>query len=181
MGFIFYAQSPRYVGTDFQMPEIPYPIKKVGVFVNEKSQVIISKVEKYKLDSVQLHGQESEEFCKNLSKDVQLIKAFGVDEDFDFSTIEKYSPFCDYFLFDTKTAGHGGSGSKFDWAILERYKGQKPFFLSGGIGLEDVAGIRHLTKSGHKMHAIDVNSKFEPAPGLKDIHKLQLLTHELSG
>ena len=165
MGFIFYPQSPRYVGADFQMPEIPISIKKVGVFVNEGQETILEIVDKYKLDCVQLHGTESFEYCKVLSETfskilnenpgcqnvhVQLIKAFGVDENIGFS-------------------------------ILERYKGQKSFFLSGGIDLQNAAGIKDSPLKRQKIHAIDVNSKFETATGMKDIHKLQLLKDELSG
>lgn len=192
MGFIFYPQSPRFVGADFHMPEMPISIKKVGVFVNEEQETILEIVHKYKLDLVQLHGTESTEFCKALNKalskisenryrNIRLIKAFGVDNNMDFSILEQYSLFCDYFLFDTKTANYGGSGMKFDWTILERYKEQKPFFLCGGIDLESVVGIKHQLVNKYNIHAIDVNSKFEISPGLKDWNKLYLLKHELSG
>lgn len=179
MGFIFYPQSKRFVGNDFDMPEINPSIKKVGVFVNESKSTVLEKIGKHKLDYVQLHGNESAEFCAELSKSfTKIIKAFGIDENFDLLSLRGYENHCEYFLFDTKTPEFGGSGKSFDKSILNKYKLSKPYFLSGGIGMEEIASIGHPVS---KYFAIDVNSKFEIEPGIKDINKLKSLQHELSG
>jgi phosphoribosylanthranilate isomerase len=178
MGFIFYPQSKRFVGNDFEMPEINSSIKKVGVFVNESKENILKKVATHKLDYVQLHGEEKADYCKDLSKSVKIVKAFGVDEQFYFSVLKGYENCCHYFLFDTKIKEHGGSGKSFDRNILKNYRSSKPYFLSGGIGLEEVSSIRNQLSG---CFAIDVNSKFEIEPGLKDIHKLKLLITSLRG
>ena len=179
IGFIFYPQSKRFVGNDFEMPEIPASIKKVGVFVNESKSTVLEKIGKHKLDYVQLHGNESAEFCAELSKSfTKIIKAFGVDENFDLSSLQGYENHCEYFLFDTKTKEYGGSGKSFDKSILRNYKSSKPYFLSGGIGLEEVSGIKYQAS---KCFAIDVNSKFEIEPGVKDIEKLKILITSLQG
>jgi len=173
MGFIFYEKSKRFVGKDFIIPEISSEIKRVGVFVNDSLENISEKVKKHKLDFVQLHGVESADFCKAISAKIKVIKAFGVDEQFDFSILKQYEPFFEYFLFDTKTELYGGSGQSFDKNILSNYKLSKPYFLSGGIDSANVGALNPF--------AIDVNSKFETEPGLKDINKLKLLKDELSG
>jgi len=185
MGFIFYSKSKRFVGDDFVMPEISSGIKKVGVFVNERVEVILDKVRKYGLDFVQLHGDEPPAFCKELRARVKIIKAFGLPsgteqskDSFSFDVLNEYADFCDYFLFDTRTAEYGGSGQKFDRNLLQKYKLSKPFFISGGIDLGESAGLR---SQDSRLFALDVNSKFETEPGLKDIYKLTLLRNELSG
>jgi len=187
MGFIFYQQSKRFVGDDFVMPEISPGIAKVGVFVNDALERILEKAAKYKLDYVQLHGGESPEFCKKVGNKVKVIKAFGLpcysernEESFLFDSLAEYENCCEYFLFDTRTSEHGGSGKSFDRNILRNYQLSKPFFLSGGIDEADVADLCIQT-SVTKPFAIDVNSKFEIEPGLKDIDKLKILIHELSG
>jgi phosphoribosylanthranilate isomerase len=183
MGFIFYPQSKRFVGNDFEMPEIPASIKKVGVFVNESRENILDKATKHKLDYVQLHGDESAGFCGELFQSLKLwksftmiIKAFGTHEDFDFSLLKEYENNCEYFLFDTKTKEYGGSGKSFDWTILKNYRASKPYFLSGGIGLEEFSSPKSKVPSAF---ALDVNSKFEIEPGLKDIEKLKILITSL--
>ena len=172
MGFIFYSQSKRFVGDDFKIPVISPRIKKVGVFVDQKADYIIEKTDKYGLDYIQLHGNESASFCEVMSHLVKVIKAFGIDENFNFNLLENYKSSCDYFLFDTKTNEFGGSGKQFDWGILKNYTCDVPLFLSGGIGLEEVEKLRIKE---FKIHAIDVNSRFETEPGLKDIKKLEKL------
>lgn len=165
LGFIFYQKSSRYF--DGEIPEIPKSIKKVGVFVDANYEQVSSTIEKYKLDLIQLHGSETPEFCllfQNLN--IEIIKVFSVDDDFDFSELEPFENVCDYFLFDTKGKLHGGNGFTFNWQILEKYKSQKPLFLSGGIGLVE---IKKIKKMNLPIHAIDVNSKFEIEPGLKNI------------
>lgn len=188
MGFIFYEGSKRFVGNDFIMPEINPAIKKVGVFVlgvgyfNNPAvngvDIVMREVEKHKLDYAQLHGDEVPEFCTQLARHVKIIKAFGVYDEFDFSVLERYKSCCDYFLFDKKTLQHGGSGEKFNWELLKKYKGTKQFFLSGGIRPEDIPLLKHQYGD---LFALDVNSGFEKEPGLKDIDKLKELKHELYG
>jgi phosphoribosylanthranilate isomerase len=177
MGFIFYPESKRFVGDDFIMPAISPEIKKVGVFVNAPVSYIIDKVDEYKLDLIQLHGDESPAYCEVLNHVIPVIKAFGVDEVFDFKILTPYEKVCSYFLFDTKTKEYGGSGKQFDWAYLEKYDSILPFFLSGGIGQEEIKKVQGST---FKVLSVDVNSKFEIEPGLKDIEKLKKIKHELS-
>lgn len=176
MGFIFYPQSKRFVGDDFVMPTISPDIKKVGVFVNANSRYIIDKVDEYKLDLIQLHGDEKPEFCEVLNHIVPVIKAFGVDETFDFEKLVSYKTKCTYFLFDTKTMEYGGSGKQFDWNLLGKYNNSVPYFLSGGIGFEEIEKVQ---SSKCKVYGTDVNSMFEIEPGIKDIEKLKKIN--LSG
>ena len=175
LGFIFYEKSTRYFNQE--IPEIPISIKKVGVFVNEIEENIISKIKKYKLDLVQLHGNESPELCKNLQKqNVEVIKVFSVDDNFNFEELEQYEAACDYFLFDTKGKLHGGNGFTFNWDILKKYKSQKPIFLSGGIGLQEIEQLKQLHLP---VFALDVNSKFETQPGLKNANLLKSFINEI--
>ena len=165
LGFIFYKKSSRYF--DGEIPEIPKLVKKVGVFVDETLEEIKIKINKYDLDLIQLHGNETPEFCENLKKStIEIIKVFSVDDDFDFKILAAYEKVCDYFLFDTKGKFHGGNGITFNWQILEKYKSKKPLFLSGGIGIEEIEKIKTLNLA---IYAIDVNSKFEIEPGLKNV------------
>lgn len=177
IGFIFYDKSPRYVGElldEKLVRSISKPIKKVGVFVNSNPDYILRIVKKYDLQYVQLHGQESPDFCRNLkSRGVNVIKAFSIDEAFNFASLNNYKPHCDYFLFDAKGSDPGGNGIAFDWDILKRYQDrEKSFFLSGGLSLENIAQVKEL---GIKIYGLDVNSKFETAPAVKDIEKLRQL------
>ncbi len=176
MGFIFYEKSKRFVGEDFVMPEIDSKIKKTGVFVNSDINYIKEKIKKHDLQAVQLHGSESAELCEGLKGSVEVIKVFGVDESFDFNVLKAYENVCDYFLFDTKTAEYGGSGKQFDWNVLNKYKLNVPFFLSGGIGLEEIEKVQRLKLN---VYALDLNSKFETEPGLKDIEKLKVANSKL--
>lgn len=173
MGMIFYDKSPRFAdGLAFNDVNIlpPY-IGRVGVFVNAEQDYIIEKVNKYNLDLVQLHGSESVDFCKELEKTMPIIKAFNVSDASDFEQAKAYEDVCSYFLFDTKTPQHGGSGQKFDWQILDAYTGNRDFFLSGGISAEDAESIKKIRHP--KFCGIDLNSRFETEPGLKDITRLQ--------
>ncbi|MEA5405081.1 phosphoribosylanthranilate isomerase [Arcicella sp. DC2W] len=177
MGFIFYEKSSRFVGEELDeelLKSFPQSVKKVGVFVNATQAYILDKVKKYALDYVQLHGEEMPDFCRNLKfKGVNIIKAFSVDNQFNFGKLLNFKPYCDYFLFDTKGDLKGGNGITFDWSVLRRYDNDKPFFLAGGIDLDNAAQAREL--AGLKIHSLDVNSKFEIAPALKDIEKLSEL------
>ncbi len=183
LGFIFYPKSPRYVGLDFALENIvhlPQHIKRTGVFVNATEQEIAEAVKKNGLNAVQLHGKESVELCiKVKQKGVEVIKAFQIDEDFDFDTLKPYSDVCDFYLFDTKTKAYGGSGHKFDWEILEKYDNHKPIFLSGGITVDDVEDILNLQ---HKnIYAVDINSKFEKLPALKDVELVREFVENFRG
>lgn len=172
MGFIFYGKSPRYVGglPAGELAALPASIIKTGVFVNEGIETVKQLINEYKLSAVQLHGTESPEYCAGLRKQVTVLKAFGVDESFDFELLENYVDSVDYFLFDTKTAAHGGSGQVFDWAVLDKYKIQVPFFLSGGLSAENLAEVKQLKHLA--FYGVDLNSRFEIEPGLKDEAKL---------
>lgn len=176
LGFIFYAPSKRYAdGIDQELVRaLSKAIKKTGVFVNAEADYIKHWVEKLELDAVQLHGSESPSFCREISTlNVEVIKAFGVDEHFDFDSLKEYEESVDYFLFDTKTPAHGGSGQVFDWNLLQQNKTTKPFFLSGGIDVGQLDEIRRI--NDNRLYAIDVNSKFEVSPGLKDYNKLKAI------
>ena len=168
MGMIFWPKSKRYVS----MPPVylPQHVRKVGVFVDASLDAIRQHVEDYHLDIVQLHGQESPETLKAL-KPLKLIKAFNIATPEDLQKTVAYEGLADYFLFDTKGKSVGGNGEKFDWSVLDSYQGETPFLLSGGIGSEDAQDI----KSFHhpKCIGIDLNSRFETEPGLKDITKLK--------
>jgi len=175
IGFIFWEKSARFF--DGELPEIPPSIKKVGVFVDASTEAIYAKIEKYQLDAIQLHGNESPDYCKALqSHNIQVIKVFSVTDDFDFSILQPYEPVCDFFLFDTKGQLPGGNGVVFNWELLAKYPSQKPFFLSGGIGSDAIDKIKKLQLP---IYAIDINSKFETEPGLKDPKLIQTVQYHL--
>jgi phosphoribosylanthranilate isomerase len=199
LGFIFYEKSKR----NFEgiIPELPKSIKKTGVFVNEYPEILISLVEEYRLDAIQLHGDESLKYVTELKRQlaerrdlfieenkhqrkkknkhfiadekVEIIKAFGIKDAFNFDDLKPYLDVVDFFLFDTKGKERGGNGVKFDWAILEKYPFEKPFFLSGGIGLQDMDEVQKIINSDLLIYALDVNSKFESAPGKKNVKELK--------
>jgi len=172
IGFIFWEKSSRFF--DGELPKLPGTIQKAGVFVNATLEEISSKIKKYDLNLIQLHGNESEAFCESLKDEkVKIIKVFSVNDDFDFSILEPFETVCDYFLFDTKGKLPGGNGIVFDWKVLEKYHSTKPFFLSGGIGIDEIQSIQKLLKTNLPIHAIDINSKFEIEPGLKNIQLLK--------
>ena len=173
VGFIFYPKSPRFAG-NLDLSEVIFPenISKVGVFVNENIDTILQYHAYYQLDYIQLHGEESPEFCEQLvGKGCQIIKAFNISSPDDLLKTSSYENNCQFFLFDTKTPLYGGSGQQFDWSILKNYTGKTPFFLSGGIGLNDINQLETFTHS--LSHALDLNSKFELTPGIKDIQQLK--------
>ena len=183
LGFIFYPSSPRYfdIHSDPEtIRNIPAHIQKIGVFVNEHPEVIISLAEKFQLQGIQLHGNETLEVCRLIKLAGYItIKAFAIDNNTDFSELKEFEDVVDYYLFDTKTPLFGGSGKTFDWQILNNYHIQKPYFLSGGISLEHAGEIRNLT--GYPIHAIDINSRFEIQPGLKDVEKIKDFKEKLRG
>ena len=185
MGFIFWEKSARYFDTS--IPDLPKSIKKVGVFVNATPPEILEKISQYDLQAVQLHGQESVAFCQEskskMDESIEIIKVFSVGYDFDFAVLKPFENACDYFLFDTKGKLPGGNGTTFNWKILEKYKSEKHFFLSGGIGIEEIPTINNLKLP---IYAIDVNSRFEIEPGLKNknllysfIQNLKLTTSKI--
>ena len=183
MGFIFHSDSPRYVGDP---PEsglfecLPSGIHRVGVFVNAESGFVSQTFRKYRLQFVQLHGDESPEYCAGLYREgIGLIKAFGVDGGFDFNALGPYRKWVDYFLFDCKTPMRGGSGRQFDWGLLIDYPFDTPYFLSGGIDIDAVRRLDYERMPG--MAGLDVNSRFETVPGVKDVALLGELSEILNG
>jgi phosphoribosylanthranilate isomerase len=182
MGFIFWEKSARYF--DGTLPTLPQSIKKIGVFVNANKEEIEAQVLKHDLQAVQLHGQESVAFChelKNtLANTTEIIKAFSVDDTFDFNQLEPFETVCNYFLFDTKGKLPGGNGTTFDWKVLEQYPSQKPFFLSGGIGLDEIDLVKQILKTDLPIIAIDVNSKFEIEAGLKNKEELDRFKQKIN-
>jgi len=170
MGFIFYAASPRFVGHDFIMPVLPDSIIKVGVWVNEKLTEILSTAERYQLKAVQLHGNESPVTCAAIREQgYTVIKAFSVDEHFDFSLTKDFTAVADYFLFDTKGQYFGGNAKNFNWDLLKKYTCNRPYFLSGGINNENIS--KAIEINDERLYALDLNSGLEISPGLKDIVK----------
>lgn len=181
MGFIFYGKSPRDVEEVLDqelLKNFPEQTKKVGVFVNADLGLVKDKVSSFGLDYVQLHGDESVEYVAELfAVGIKVIKVFSVGEEFDFDGLDIYNPFVDFFLFDTKGKARGGNGEVFNWGILKDYNQKVPFFLSGGIDLENINALKGLEDMN--IHAIDVNSKFELSPGMKDIESVKQLTLSL--
>lgn len=175
IGLIFYPKSKRYVSDSLAAeisPLIPKDIQKVGVFVNATAEEIEKKTERFGLNMLQLHGNEQPEFCESLKHlGLPIIKAFGIDEGFNFKKTKDYSVACDYFLFDTKSVQYGGTGKKYNWEILGNYTGKTPIILSGGIGPEDSGILEKLKEL--PLAFIDINSRFEIDPALKDIKLLQ--------
>ncbi len=178
LGFIFYPKSPRYIIDKIRPNEInklPDTIQKVGVFVNMPTENIITLAKEYHIDTIQLHGSESPEVCKALSiSNLKVWKAFNLTKQ---NNYEAYSDFCEYFLFDTPSEKHGGTGEKFDWSLLDSYQGSTPFLLSGGIGAKDAEEINQIQHP--KMAGIDINSKFEIKPGKKDVELIRNFIDEL--
>ena len=203
LGFIFYDTSKR----NFEgiIPELSTNIKKTGVFVNELPEILVSIVEEYQLDAIQLHGDESVDYIKTVREqlafsrssrieenkgrkkvkkpksydNLEIIKVFGIKDEFNFEILQPYLDVVDYFLFDTKGKDRGGNGVKFDWTVLRDYPFDKPFFLSGGIGINDVEQIQIIRKTNLPIYALDVNSKFEVEPGLKNINEVKSFKNKL--
>ena len=174
MGLIFWPRSKRYVS---EVPSyLPRQIKRVGVFVDASLEEIRQHVKDYRLDLIQLHGNEQPSLAKAL-KPLPVIKAFNIATAEDLKQTEAYEGIADYFLFDTKGKVVGGNGEKFDWSVLNAYQGSTPFLLSGGIGPDDAEAVRHF----HHPHCIgiDLNSRFEQAPALKDISRLSKFIKQL--
>lgn len=176
LGFIFYEKSKR----NFEgiIPDIDKRIKRVGVFVNEYIEIVVSLAEEYKLSLLQFHGEESTDYIEEIRKylpNTEIIKVFSVKDTFDFKKLEPYEGKVNYFLFDTKGKEKGGNGVSFDWRVLANYNSNTPYFLSGGIGLEALDAIKAFIKlpQAKQCIALDVNSRFEIQPGEKSIKKLK--------
>jgi phosphoribosylanthranilate isomerase len=183
VGMIFYEKSPRFV-LDSLYPEdvwfLPDEVEKIGVFVNASFDEIKKYAKLYQLNLIQLHGNETPEVCKQLQDlGYGVIKAFGVDESFDFNSLNPYQSSVDFFLFDTKTSDHGGSGITFDWNILTNYTLDIPIFIGGGVGLENLNEL--LNFNFPFLYSVDMNSKLEIEPGLKDISKVQKAVELVKG
>jgi phosphoribosylanthranilate isomerase len=216
LGFIFYEKSQRYFTGS--IPELPPTIKKTGVFVDETLVGIVEKAREYELDAIQLHGNESPEFCEALKRHyeesrigpgpnpidevissieadchalqgrsrnddlIEIIKVFSIKDEFDFDRLKPYEAVCDYYLFDTKGKLPGGNSYTFDWTVLHNYSSTKPFFLSGGIGPEQVGNLKAFAEMpvSAYCYALDVNSRFEVEPGLKDAKKLKQFKNKLT-
>ena len=181
MGFIFYPNSPRFASQldAGSLTSLPTSIKKTGVFVNENLENILTAISKYNLDAVQLHGADNKKLCRKIRQEAKtmVIKVFPIMDASNFRVTGDYEAVADYFLFDTKTDLYGGSGQKFNWNILQEYTGNKSFLLSGGIGADDVKAIRAIE---HPLLAgVDLNSKFELKPGLKNVALLKQFIDEL--
>lgn len=176
MGFIFYPKSPRCV---CDLPAyMPRYAKRVGVFVNEDKKEIEMLADRFRLEYIQLHGNESPEYCRSLhTAGLRLIKAFPIATCKDMVGMEAYEPYCDYFLFDTRCEQHGGSGNQFDWSLLNNYKGHTPFLLSGGINVYSTAALKEIKHP--RLAGFDLNSRFELAPGVKDIERINRFLKEL--
>ena len=187
MGFIFYPKSKRYMAETLDpsvVRELPRAIQTVGVFVNASVDEMILQCERYHLSTVQLHGDEAPEQAEQMrtkSPELSIWKAFGLSNDFDFDSLALYEPHCDAFLFDTKTKGYGGSGQTFDWSLLSSYRGNVPFWLSGGLGPEQVSALVTFAQHNPSLVGVDLNSQLEVAPGLKSVERTQQVLGDLRG
>lgn len=176
IGFIFYPKSPRYI---YSIPDyLPAQAKRVGVFVNETKDNIIMYADRFDLNYIQLHGEESPDYCRNLqSHGLHIIKSFLISLPKDLNNTIDYEGICDYYLFDTRTASYGGSGRQFDWSILQQYNCKTPFLLSGGINPYSVKALKEFRHP--QLAGFDINSRFETQPGIKDAQRIECFLKEL--
>lgn len=177
IGLVFYPRSPRFV---YQMPGyLPQRARRVGVFVDEPKETVLTYADRFGLDCVQLHGHESPLYCRSMREDhgLKVIKVFHLATPHDLATVEAYHGMCDFFLFESKTPKLGGTGRQFDWSLLRSYHGSTPFFLSGGLNAGSAQAIRQLRHP--RLAGIDLNSRFETSPGLKDPDRLRRFLDEL--
>ncbi|MBS1576391.1 MAG: phosphoribosylanthranilate isomerase [Bacteroidetes bacterium] len=184
-GFIFYPKSPRYMGNKIspeKMKHIKGKIAKVGVFVNATYDDLMKTVEDYRLDMVQLHGDETPKYCEKIADYISVIKAFRLGENDNIEWMVKpYQDVCDMFMFDTMGAGYGGTGKKFNWEVLKQSSISKPFFLSGGIETGDEERLKEFSESpaAKTLFAVDINSKFEITAGIKNMEKVKAFCEKL--
>lgn len=194
LGFIFYDKSPRYVMDAIEtLRSCPDDLTRVGVFVNADIDYVLDKIIEYELNAVQLHGSETPLYVHDLAVfmwkkhkiqpnvEVEIIKVFSVDEHFDFDKTKDYKGLVNYFLFDTKTPQYGGAGMKFDWSILKKYEEETPFLLAGGITEHDVEAVLKIKAEMPQLYGLDLNSKFEIEPALKDVEKLRGFIEKVHG
>lgn len=172
LGFIFFEKSERnFVG---EIPVLDESIKKTGVFVNADIDFVKDKISELGLKAVQLHGKETVDYCKKVKNlGVEVFKVFSIKGTFDFSVLKDFEEVVDYFLFDTKGELPGGNGYTFDWSVLKQYPSKVPFILSGGIGLSELDKVKEIVQTKLPIFAIDINSKFEIKPALKDVGMLE--------
>jgi len=185
-GFIFYPKSPRYVFKNMTTTQIrkENSINKVGVFVNSTIEEVLHMVDECRLHMVQLHGDESPKFCEKIADYVSVVKAFRLSENDSVEwMIRPYMEMCDMFMFDTMGVGYGGTGKKFDWSVLKNETIGKPFFLSGGIEPGDEGKLKEFAEEpvAKALFAVDINSRFELSPGIKDMEKVKQFTKNLIG
>ena len=175
MGFIFHSGSSRFVGETLDarlLQSLPPSLRKVGVFVDESNEFILRQLGRYGLDAAQLHGHESPAQCAELrAAGITVIKVFGMDADFSLDQLTPYAPYCTYFLFDTKGPQPGGNGTTFNWELLRNYALPVPYLLAGGLDLSHAPALRELTLPG--LYGLDLNSRFETAPAVKDAARLR--------
>jgi phosphoribosylanthranilate isomerase len=167
LGFIFFEKSARnFTGS---IPKLSHSIIKTGVFVDATVEFVVEKIKQYNFGAVQLHGKESVAYCERIKMlGVEVFKVFSIKNDFDFEILKAYEPVVDYFLFDTKGKRPGGNGFVFDWSVLKKYDSKIPFILSGGIGINEIEAVKEIIKSDLPVYALDLNSKFEIEPAVKD-------------
>lgn len=174
MGFIFYEPSARFIGRfdESWLPALA-GIKRTAVFVDAPENAVLEQLRPGLFQAVQFHGQESPEYCHSIGAKtgVEVIKAFGIHDRFDWQRLDEYSGCVDFFLFDAYTRLHGGSGKTFNWQLLDAYRLQLPYFLSGGLGPQQVSAARAIRDS--RLYGLDLNSRFESEPGIKDIELLK--------
>lgn len=183
-GLIFYPKSPRYVLRQMTISQIKKEtnVNKVGVFVNASVEEVLQMVDECRLHMVQLHGDETPKYCEKIADYISVVKAFRISETDNIAwRIKDYMEVCDMFMFDTEGAGYGGTGKKFDWAKLHDVVVGKPYFLSGGIDPSDVESLKEFSTrpEAKALFAIDINSKFEVVPGVKDMEKIKNFIKQL--
>ncbi len=180
-GMIFYEKSPRYVVGKIEPEELKNLSKEIqltGVFVNEEIEVVQKRINEFHLSAVQLCGEETPDYCEELRQSVGVLKVVPVYEDVDIFLLKKYADVCDYFLFDTQSKKYGGTGVQFNWDLLTKMEINKPFFLSGGIGENDVDRILQFHQD--QFYAIDINSRFEISPGKKNMPVIKLFLEQIN-
>lgn len=180
LGYIFYGPSPRFAGSADYIDNAVLPLEgiiKTGVFVDEKQQEVIRLQQLMGFGAIQLHGKETPAYCRELRAmlpvHVQLIKAFGIQAEFDFPALELYAPEVDFFLFDTSTSMKGGSGQTFNWKLLDNYILDVPYWLSGGLGVEEIEELLKTGRLSPALYGFDLNSRLELGPGCKDVAKVR--------
>jgi len=179
LGFIFFEKSERNFISS--IPKLSDSIIKTGVFVNATFEFVVEKINGYNFRAVQLHGKESPEYCQKIKElGIEVFKVFSIKNNFDFERLKSYESFVDYFLFDTKGEHPGGNGFVFDWSVLKKYNSKIPFILSGGIGLNEVEAIKEIIKSDLPVYALDLNSKFEDEPAVKNVASLKEFLNKIN-